>query len=266
MKTIDDIIESDKIIADALGIVFSSYPEDLQKSNFPKTSQFIFYLIKRIDKIYEGILAVAKTQNIYGLNILLRVLIEHYLTGMYVLERFKREKADLIGIEYYTYREREEELSYWDATQKQAKLIEIQDSIKELSQKMFEERFPYLKEISRSKLKDLNFQFKVNQIIEFFFKDVDFKRIPDDVDIPSLMLIEYYTDFVRLSSYVHCGPNAENDFKVQDISETSKSVVNICEYAHAIKHSFDAYGLISFWTMTFNKEYSFLGLKLRSLL
>ncbi len=254
--TVKEIIDIDEKVNELAKDVFDSVPLLITKSSFPLTGKLLIDSVRRINELKEGIFNVYYCDNYYCSRILLRVLIEHFLIGMYVIDRFNKDENDSIGKEYYTNWKREEEIQYWEANSKIAKTIKKDDIVNEIERIIYEERFPYLKEIPKKELKKLNRHFAVNEIIQYFLKDIDFSTIDPDTPIPQLGNLRYFRDFAQLSSFIHCGPIAIDiwDESIKK-SKTDESILSTAKVAFEISKGFKDLVLVVLYKITKDKKY-----------
>ena len=256
MDDFKKILDSDNDVSKLLHPFFSKIPVDLEECDYPKTARLLFYLCKRIDFLKDGIFSAYQSNNIYSSQILLRVIIEHFLTTMYVQQRWEEDKNDQIGEEYYTYRTREEEIEYWEANFKIARFAKLDDLAETGKKLIYEKRFPYLKEMSRTKLKQRNWHFKVSEMIKYFIKDIDFSTIDKDEEIPGLDNLQYIRRFSQLGSYLHAGPLAEElTIIYEDDSKRHDKLYNSASSAFIMATSLKDLMFIVFWKMTGNQSY-----------
>jgi hypothetical protein len=127
--TVQEIIDVDERVDDLTNGLFDSIPPSISKSPYPQTGKLLIDITRRINELKEGIFDVCYSDNYYCSKILLRVIIEHFLLGMYAVDRFSKVKDDSVGTEYYKNWKRQEEIQYWEATSKIGKLINREDLV-----------------------------------------------------------------------------------------------------------------------------------------
>lgn len=263
MNTVEDIVDADNSITILVKSLFESSPSFLQSSIYPNTTKLLFNLTKRIDSIKEGVFTTVLSDNYYSTQVLLRVLIEHYLTYMYVNERLKNESNDNIGTEYYMERGAEESIDFWDASNKVLKMMNEDAAAIELNRVIYEERFTELKKINKKDLIKKNKQYKVKEMIKYFLKDIDFKILDYDTEVPALSNLRYYKDWVQLSSFVHCGPLAEKMTLINlDNEKRNERLINIAEFTFKISSGIKCLCLTHFTSITKDFDYLLLSLEI----
>ncbi len=108
----------------------------------------------------------------------------------------------------------------------------------------------------RSQQRKLNKHFAVNEIIQYFLKDIDFETINPDTSIPALGNLRYFRDFAKLSSFIHCGPIAVDVWKEsKKNNKTNETILNTDEYAFVISKSIKDLVLIALNKITKDKKF-----------
>jgi hypothetical protein len=259
MTKLEELIEKNRSQTIDLNKEFNKLELLLKNSNYPQTSRLILDLSNRIIKIKDSILEISNSENYYSTQILMRTLIEHYLTFNYVCSRFtddiEAKTIDKIGNQYYNERKQEENVSFWEAQIKILRLIGYENEAIEGKKTIFEKRFPELKNISKTKLRASNQHFKINSIIQYYLDRADVKNLKDDEDSVSLDNLRYLPKFVQLSSFIHGGPLAkELELSFDTNSQLQEKLYNLSFEAHAISNGVLSMLFFHFWTIN-NDEF-----------
>lgn len=211
-------------------------PDDIEHSEYPKTLRLIFYMMERIKEISNGIIDTVNKNNNYSANILLRTLIEHFLQFSYTVTFLNEKNNDTLGEQYYDYRLIKEEKDYYNSIVKQINVLKLKEEEKNAIQYLSDER-PDLNKYSNSKLDEVNSQFKINSIIKYLLRNIDFDNIDYDAEIPELDFVQNYTTYCYLSSYIHGGPFAERMLiKYKNPEKRKQRLINMAETAFEIYH------------------------------
>lgn len=244
MNTIEDIFKLDKSIKSICDSFFDSNPDFSKIQDYPKSSKLLFNLVKRIESIKGGIFETTRTNNYYSSEILLRVLIEHYLTFMYAYQKTKKEKEDTVGKEYYSERRLKEDYDFWEADNRISKIMDKEELGIDINKKL-SEKYPDLINLSKKDIDQKFRQFKMQEMIKYFIQDLDAKTI--DKDVSAFSNLRYFRDWVQLSSFIHCGPLADEIYSSYSNSKKGEErLINIAEFTFRICTGIKSLCLIHF--------------------
>lgn len=254
-RRLEHIDEETEKILEIVTPFFEEIPQDILNSEFPKTSRLIYFLISKIKEITQGIFDTTFNFNNYSSNILLRVLIEHFLTFAYVLERLSEDENDYVGEEYYEQRSIVEEKDFKKSLLKQVEVTSLEDKYPNIKEIIDKEK-PDNNNYTKKELDGITSQFKIGAIIKYLIRKIDFETIGLDEEVKELHFVEYFTHYSYLSSYIHGGPLSERLLiKYKDLQKRDKRLRNVAETSFAIFHGAVLLGLTIFWKITDNKNY-----------
>ncbi|MFC1622784.1 hypothetical protein ACFL16_00120 [Patescibacteria group bacterium] len=155
-----------------------------------------------LSNLKNAIIDTSETNNLYSTKALYRVYLEHWLKGVYILERYTREKNDNVGIEYNNLGKIGEELQYGNSLKAvgamidmEAKKLDVWDTLCEFS--------PELKKIDKKEIKSNIVKFQYRNIVKYLSDN------NSPVKDWALIIIPEYSE---LSSYVHGGASATSEY------------------------------------------------------
>ncbi len=190
----------------------------------PKTHFAFLNFVIHLNTIKNGIIDLAETDNVYGVHILYRVFLEHWLKGIYIWTRYLKEKTDEVGVEYIDTGRIGDDLKYGDSIKKISKILEAEENKKSVWGVMCEFN-PKLKKINQSDLENKIKKFEYRRIVKYL---VDNNAPGSDL---ALSIISEYSE---LSAYIHGSPRAADYYGLKTINHDQFE-----EYKGMIRFSFN---------------------------
>lgn len=213
---------------------------ELSKSDFPQTFRALFSFIAKTDAIKSAMFEMADSENIYGMKILYRSLIEHFLKFQYILYRFILEKNDAAGEDFYLFCGAIENVEFANAL-RASEAIFGKDNQFDAFQ-FIKEKNPKLKRFSNNEIKRKSEQFKHRNIVKYIKENVD-----SLITSESSLLLNTIPIYSELSSFIHGGPHTEwftSDVISSD--EDQKLVIQDARMAFLISSFVKAFSFLAF--------------------
>ena len=218
----NDINEQYNRITETFNRLRSVIENDIPKSEYENSLKALLRCSDKIDEL--GVITQLKQINFYTSQVLMRVIFEHYLVSDYIFTRSYKDKSDDVGEEYYKH--------YYCAEFFKRKSYSVQvDEIaegkkqKRSSLEIIKENHPEFEDLSENDFAEINriknTFYDLKKIGEYLITSESEKNSVQDFNKAKLDLIKRYSD---LSSYVHGGPIAEQDYLSKDEKETDQII------------------------------------------
>lgn len=201
-KTFNEFLQIDRDIYTIYEKNQALLAEFLHTGKIPKTAHAFLLFIENTNFIKEGIFELYESRNLYGINILFRSLIEHFLRFQYMMLRLAIEKNDNIGEEYLTFCSLSEHIDTGKAWKDVAFILD--KNPKEDPYELLKKLDPNLSKYTRKEIKDKAEQFRYKNIIKFIDDKVNKGKIYE----ANSFLLNIIPEYSDLSSFVHGGPGA----------------------------------------------------------
>lgn len=196
--------------------------KDIHSSNYGNGLKALLYCSDKIDEI--GIIIQLEQINFYTSQVLMRVVFEHFLISDFIFTRSFKEKSDKVGEEYYKH--------YFCGEFFKRKSYSVQvDEIaegkkrKRSSLEIIKENYPEFESLSENDFAEINriknSFYDLKKIGEYLISSESEKHTIQDFNKAKLDLIKRYSD---LSSYVHGGPIAEQDYLSKNNNEKEQII------------------------------------------
>lgn len=234
--------------------------EDISSSSYVYSLSCIKSKIKQIEMLRDGIF---QTQNLYVTQILFRSLIEHYLVAFYVFLKFRIEKSDNVGVEFYDFYANSEFF-------KQESYSILIDNIKSNANKnsqleTLKSIYPGLSELSQNDFesyhKEANKFADIKKIASFIVQNENFEPKLNKVGTETIKLLHQYN---YLSSFVHGGPYAERTFMETTVEEQKKLMKNVIDWANTLGSLSICFFLLSMTSVNSDKYNKLLNYSYKS--
>jgi hypothetical protein len=121
----------------------------------PNAWEVLSDLVYRMDAIYQGMVDLGGWGNLYGVFILFRSLIDHYVLAQYLVDKTKKENCDAVAEQYKKH------LFISEVLQEQLKLMKMADLLGRVETEpdfltFLHDKFPEMKEFDRENQKELS--------------------------------------------------------------------------------------------------------------
>ena len=210
---------------------FQKYFPKTMKSNFsrkyPKTFQISNLFTISTNFIKNSIFDCSETDDLYGVKILFRSQIEHFLRFQYVNFNWMKNQSDDISEKYLEFTEAREKLDKIKTAITAHKLSNPDFEV-ESWKKIFED-IPDLKKYSKKEIEQQTLKYTYKNIIKTL-KEID-KNFGNETSFLGSLIKEYS----ELSSFVHDGAGAHNQmFKFNDKNKREDEYIRICGLSYQI--------------------------------
>jgi hypothetical protein len=192
-------------------------PYLLKEIPIPKTAEFCLMYIGSSNFIKNSIFDCSETEDLFGVKILFRCLIEHYLRFQFIFTKYMICKNDEESKKYFEILELSEHLDYLKALKKVANiqsnmttsLIDVWESLRK--------EFPKFGKYSIKELEAYSQEFSIKNVVTFLENQILNTENKND------FLLKIIPEYSELSSYVHGGIFA---YKSQNEFSNSQKRIN----------------------------------------
>ncbi|MDO6519381.1 hypothetical protein [Zobellia uliginosa] len=223
--------------------IFDSYLIDIEKRienhSYPKSMLTIYSKVLQIELIKKSL--DNSDENFYSSQVLLRILLEHYLVGYYMYFKTTTDKNDRIGEEYY------EEYLKSEIMKRENyyfKLDTIKGNPKHENIQGYLEKYGVFEDMKQGEINTIHqraSQFGIGKIIKYLF---DHEKATNEEKEMHSMLFDFLEKYNKLSSYVHGGVSAEAEtFSKEDESKRQDKIQENKEWGLSIEFSIKFYFL-----------------------
>ncbi len=225
MERIEKIRDLDDLVFEEFQQYFEKSTKSVFSKNFPKTFEISNLFAISTNFIKNSIFDCSETDDLFGVKILFRSLIEHYLRFKYVYFNWVKSKDDETSKRYLEFTQVKEILDKIKSSISEHKLSNPDFEISSW-QKIFEE-IPELKKYSKKEIETESLKYTYKNIIKKL-KEIDEKAEHETSFLGSLLL-----EYGELSSFVHGGAGAHNQmFVFNDEVKRKNEYVRICGLAY----------------------------------
>ena len=234
-------------------------PYLLKESPIPRTAEFCLMYIGSSNFIKNSIFDCSETEDLYGVKILFRCLIEHYLRFQFIFTKYMISKSDEESKKYFETLELSEHLDYLKALKKVSNIqSNITNSIIDVWENLRKE-FPKFAKYSTKELEVSSQEFSIKNVVTFIENQI---RQTENKNGFYLKIIPEYSE---LSSYVHGGIFAyKSQFELQDSEKRIKEFIRICSLSLQLASSIKMFSYLIFFQ--YKKEFGKLYNKVDQLL
>jgi len=207
---------------------FQGYYPDILNSNFsnqfPQTIKLSSLLTISSNFIKNSIFNCAENDDLYGIKILFRSLIEHYLRFMYIWFNWIKYKNDDISKKYIEFNEARDKLDELKSQIAKYKLSNPESKMVTLNELI--QKHPDLKKYSKDEIEKETLKYSYKNIISFL-KQIDHKHETETTLLGSLII-----EYSKLSAFVHGSSGSHNEMtEYSNKSERIKEYERICGLA-----------------------------------
>ncbi|MFL9838103.1 hypothetical protein ABS768_11375 [Flavobacterium sp. ST-75] len=218
----------------------------IEKSPFVCTLSAYYNFILKIEALNKDIQQI---ESGYTLRVLLRVSIEHFIVAYYILYKYMLKNTDSTGEDYYGCYRISESLKrnmYDLGTEGILQGIDKNANLSNLKKKLGAKDIDF-KQSDVDEIHTIAGQFGIKKIQSFILKN----RLPGNFfhDVNKTVIPDFLSLYNRLSSYIHGGPSAEDEFnnKIIDIAKDKEwnktlfflTIVNFFILLTSIDEKFD---------------------------
>lgn len=225
MQRIEKIRDLDDLIFEEFQEYFPKTLKSNFSNKFPKTLHISNLFTVSTNFIKNSIFDCSETDDFFGVKILFRSQIEHFLRFKYVSFNWMKFKNDEVSERYIEFTEAREKLDQIKSVIDEQKLSNPEFEVSSW-QKIFEE-IPSLKNYSKTEIEKETLKYTYKNIIKTL-KEID-RDSPTETSFFSSLIKEY----ADLSSFVHGGAGAHNQmFLFNDELKRKDEYFRICGLAY----------------------------------
>jgi hypothetical protein len=195
--------------------IYDDYQKDIEerieKHSYPKSMLTIYSKVRQIELIKKSL--DTSDGNFYSSQVLLRILLEHYLVGYYMYFKTTTDKNDRIGDEYFDEYLKSEIIkreNYY------FKLDKIKGDPKHENIQGYLEKYGIFESMEQREIDSIHqraSQFGIRKIIKYLFEH---EKVTQEEKAMHNMLFDFLEKYNKLSSYVHGGVSAETETFIKD--------------------------------------------------
>ena len=237
MKMLEKIGELDDLIHNEYEKYFPKTIESKFSKKFPYTFHISNLFTVSTNFIKNSIFDCSENDDLFGVKILFRSLIEHFLRFQYVNFNWMNNHDDEISKKYLEFTEAREKLDQVKAVFSEYKLSNPEFQIKSW-RKVFDD-IPGLKKYSKKEIEQETLKYNYKNIIK------ELKVIDDKSDTKSTLFGSLIIEYSELSSFVHGGAGAHKQILLlnnKDIRE--KEYLRIVGLAYQIAGTVKLFSLL----------------------
>ena len=210
-----NIEKKEKIINEIFKETLVKIEDKISNHPYPKSIMAIYAKVQEIELIRQSL--NNSDVNFYSSQVLLRILLEHYIVAYYMYFKTISDKNDTIGKEYYDDYMKSEIIKRENYYKK---LDEIKGEPQHENINGYLEKYEVFENMSQREIDIIHqkaSQFGIRIIIKFLF---DHKNINVKEKALHYMMFDFLEKYNKLSSYVHGGVSAE----AETFSKESKNM------------------------------------------
>jgi hypothetical protein len=199
-----NIEEKEKVINDIFSKMQNKIEQRIQNHCYPKSMMAFYAKVQQIQLIKKSL--NNSDGNFYSSQVLLRILLEHYLVAYYMYFKTISEKNDKIGEEYYNEYLKSEIIKQENYYKK---LDEIKGELKHTDINGYLEKYKIFENMSQKEIDNIHqkaSQFDIRKIIKYLFEH---KGVNEKEKKLHNILFDFLEKYNKLSSYVHGGVSAD---------------------------------------------------------
>jgi hypothetical protein len=207
---------------------YREYRQAYEQANiavrFPVAAEVLFDLAERMDDIYQGMIDLAKWENVYSILIQYRALVEHCIKFQYIVHKTTEENSDSTAEQYKKH------LFISEVLAEQAGVLDMEDLLNQAEKQtdfieFLIKRFPGLEGFDKSNQQELSAaigQFNLKTMVKHLTGEFR-KRATPDVDRMMAMILP---EFSQVSSFTHGGAYAGQLMKLWREGGTVEDQIN----------------------------------------
>lgn len=239
MNKIEKIRDLDEEIFEILQEYFPKTQDSNFAKNYPETNILINMLDTSATFIKNSIYDCSETDDFYGIKILYRSLIEHYIRYKYIFTKFGSIKSDQFAKEYFEYNDAKETIEIIRAKVSEQQLYNPNFQIKDWD-KLLEDH-PQFRNKTRKEVENETRKYSIKNIIRFL--NNEFRKGNEEMsEYLGKLLIEYS----KLSSYVHGGINSYKEMMNSDDKKRDDEYNRICGLSFQLSGSIKLFNLLMY--------------------
>lgn len=223
--------------------IFNEYLSDIEKRienhSYSKSMLTIYSKVLQIELIKKSLDNCEG--NFYSSQVLLRILLEHFLVGYYMYFKTTSDKNDRIGEEYY------EEYFKSEIIKRENyyfKLDMIKGCPKHENIRGYLKKYEVFENMEQREIDTIHqraSQFGIRKIIKYLFEH---EKVSKADKVMHNMLFDFLEKYNKLSSYVHGGVSAEAEtFSKEDEAKRQDKIQENKEWGISIESAMKFYFL-----------------------
>ncbi len=191
----------------------------IKTTAFPETYRAMFGFCAKTNSLKTAMFDMIESNNPYAFKALFRCYCDHYLKFVYLFVRFLTDKADAVGIEFFSYCGAIEARDYAGAISMAESLLG--NAAVANVERVLAEMYPRAAQLSIRELETASNQFKYRSILRYLNREV-----PGMVAKERPFLAQIVPSYALLSSFVHGGPWTDMDM----YAYTKPEALQECEH------------------------------------
>ncbi|MDE1205886.1 DUF5677 domain-containing protein [Tenacibaculum larymnensis] len=251
---IEEIRYLDNIIFEEFQTYFLKTTTSNFKEEFPNTNTLIHFIDISANFIKNSIYDNCETDDYYGMKILYRCLIEHYIRFKFIFTKWIAEKDDYFSKNYLEYNDAREVLDLIRAKISEQQLSDPNYKLKDWDS--FLKDHPNFKNKTRKEVEEETRKFSFKNIIRFLNNQLKNEEL-NNSDFFGKLIIEYSD----LSSFVHGGMKSYKEMMRMNTEE--KRLIEykrVCGLAFQMSNSIKLFSLLMY-VQTDKEDFSLHYLK-----
>lgn len=242
-----NIEEKEKVINEIFRKTLNGIEERIENHSYPKSMMALFAKVQQIEFIKDSL--NKSDGNFYSSQVLLRILLEHYLVAYYMYFKTISDKNDKIGQEFYNEYLKSEIIKRENYYKK---LDEIKGELKHSDINGYLAKYGLFQSMQQRDIDSVHqksSQFDIKKIIKYLFEH---NRVSNKERELHIMLFDFLEKYNKLSSYVHSGVSADAETFVKgNEKERSEKIVENKEWGTSIESGIKFYFL---YLLNFNDK------------
>jgi len=191
--------------------LYRDYRQAFEKAKIeirlPIAHEVLFDLTDRMDNIYRGMVDMAHRENVYGLYILYRSLIDHYVKIQYIFDRTATDNSDATAEQYQKH------FFITEVLAEQMGVLQMEDLLNAVEKQtdfldFIHTRFPEMKEFDKQNQKEISAaikQFNMAGMIKHL--TARYQQLPNNSG-GGWIFASTLPEFSQVSSFTHGGAYA----------------------------------------------------------
>ncbi|NCN52507.1 hypothetical protein GW943_01725 [Candidatus Parcubacteria bacterium] len=176
--------------------------EVIRKTEHKKIFFILFAFHTHLTTLKNDIIDLSSSHSIYGAKVLYRVFLEHWLKATYIFLRYVKEDNEEVAEEYYSLGRIGEELKYGNSLKEVSIILDAETKNLDVWDHLCK-HLPNLRKLKKEIITQNIKKFEYKSIAKYLL-DHD---APGSQWIPAVI-----TEYSELSSFVHAGPNATDEY------------------------------------------------------
>ena len=256
---IEEIRDLDDEIFKEFQIYFPKTIDSIFSKKYSRTNILIHFIDLSANFIKNSIYDNCETDDYYGIKILYRSLIEHYIRFKFVFTKWMLNKDDNFAKDYLEYNEAREVLDLIRAKISEQQLYDPNYKLKDWD--IFLKDHPNFKNKTRKEVEEETRKFSFKNIIRFL--NHEFKN---DETFSSDFFGKLIVEYSDLSSFVHGGMKSYQEIMSMNTDEKRLTEYKrICGLTFQMSNSIKLFSLLMY-VQTDKKDFSLHYLKIDEIL